>query len=168
MQQAKVYFTDPVYARLEADVIHDAGVLSEQHVEMALWRSFERDRPGSCLGLDRVLYRRTRTAGRSTSSVPSSAAGPSSRSTSTAFGGGRADATCLRLARNRGHALRAERRRSRCCRPIGGAARHLTEPRLLRPIPRNVKVTCTSLRSSSNTIRSRQPGSRRTRAYRRS
>ena len=59
--QAKVYFTDPVYARLEVDVPPDASVLSEQQLGMALWRSFERDRAGSYLGFDRVLYHRTRT-----------------------------------------------------------------------------------------------------------
>ena len=59
--QAKVYFTDPVYARLEVDVPPDASVLSEQQLGMALWRSFERDRAGSYLGFDRVLYHQTRT-----------------------------------------------------------------------------------------------------------
>ena len=59
--QAKVYFTDPVYARLDAGVPRDAGVLSEQQLGLALLRSFERDRPGSYRGFDRVLYHRTRT-----------------------------------------------------------------------------------------------------------
>ena len=59
--QAKVYFTDPVYARLEVDVPPDATVLSEQQLGLALWRSLERERPGSYLGFDRVLYHRTPT-----------------------------------------------------------------------------------------------------------
>ena len=59
--QAKVYFTDPVYARLDGNDAPDASVLSEQQLGMALWRSFERERPGSYTGFDRVLYHRTRT-----------------------------------------------------------------------------------------------------------
>ena len=59
--QAKVYFTDPVCARLEVDVPPDATVLSEQQLGLALWRSLERERPGSYLGFDRVLYHRTPT-----------------------------------------------------------------------------------------------------------
>ena len=59
--QAKFYFTDPVYARLEVDRAPDASVLSEQQLGIALWRSFERDQAGSYLGFDRVLYHRSRT-----------------------------------------------------------------------------------------------------------
>ena len=59
--QAKFYFTDPVYARLEVDVAPDASALSEQQLGMALWRSLERERAGSYLGFDRVLYHRSRT-----------------------------------------------------------------------------------------------------------
>ena len=59
--QAKVYFTDPVYARLEVDVPLDSSVLSEQQLGTALWRSLERARAGSYLGYDRILYHRTRT-----------------------------------------------------------------------------------------------------------
>ena len=72
--QAKVYFTDPAYARLDADVTRDAGVLSEQPLGMALWRSFERDRLGSST-LASIVFCTIEhgPAGRSTSSVPSSA-----------------------------------------------------------------------------------------------
>lgn len=59
--QAKIYFTDPVYARLDGAMAPDASVLSEQQLGMALWRSFERERPGSYMGFDRVLYHRTNT-----------------------------------------------------------------------------------------------------------
>ena len=59
--QAKMYFTDPVYARLGSDEMPDESALSEQQLGMALLRSFERDRPGSFVEFDRVLYHRTRT-----------------------------------------------------------------------------------------------------------
>ena len=87
--QAKIYFTDPVYARL-APGTPDAGgdrrhgiadaldanapgtgapgagtpsteALSEQQLGMALLRSFERDDPGSTMEFGRVLHHRTRT-----------------------------------------------------------------------------------------------------------
>lgn len=59
--QSKTYFTDPVYAQLGLDAPLDAGVLSEQQLGMALWRSLERERPGSYVESDRVLFHRTRT-----------------------------------------------------------------------------------------------------------
>lgn len=63
--QAKLYFTDPIYTRLTgrgASGSHlDLTVLSEQQLGTALLRSIERDRPGSYMEFDRVLYHRTAT-----------------------------------------------------------------------------------------------------------
>ena len=65
--QEKIYFTDPIYARLVDPVGApfangpDETTLSEQQLAMALRRSLERDRPGSGSGFDRVLHHRTDT-----------------------------------------------------------------------------------------------------------
>ena len=59
--QSKIYFTDPVYAQLGLDAPLDASFMSEQQLGMALWRSVERERPGSYVESDRVLFHRTRT-----------------------------------------------------------------------------------------------------------
>ena len=58
--QAKLYFTDPVYASL-GDVGFDFTRLSQQQLGMALLRASERASPGAHLEFDRVLYHRTRT-----------------------------------------------------------------------------------------------------------
>ena len=42
-------------------MVPGASALSEQQLGMALWRSLERERAGSYLGFDRVLYHRSRT-----------------------------------------------------------------------------------------------------------
>ena len=57
--QPKLYFTDPVYARLTPDSGHDFSRLSEQQLGMALQRATERAEPGSFVGFDRVLHHRT-------------------------------------------------------------------------------------------------------------
>ena len=55
----KIYFTDPIYARLADDDWLDLSVLSEQQLGMVLLRNLERSFPGSYIGFERVLYHRT-------------------------------------------------------------------------------------------------------------
>ena len=86
--QAKVYFTDPVYARLEVDVPPTqascpssnwgsrCGAVLSAIIRAATWASTA------------FCTIKPRPERRSISSLPHSAAGPSSRSTSTAAGGG--------------------------------------------------------------------------------
>ena len=57
--QPKLYFTDPVYARLTPDSAPDFSRLSQQQLGMALLRATERAAPGSFVGFDRVLHHRT-------------------------------------------------------------------------------------------------------------
>lgn len=59
--QAKLYFTDPIYARLAGDRPQDLTALSEQQLGMALLRNFEHHEPGSYVEYSRVLHHRTRT-----------------------------------------------------------------------------------------------------------
>lgn len=59
--QEKLYFTDPIFARLTADGVHDLTLLSEQQLGMALLRGLEADEPGSYVDFGRVLYHRTPT-----------------------------------------------------------------------------------------------------------
>ena len=131
--RAKVYFTDLVYARLDAGVPATLPSCPSSSSGMALLRSFERDRPGSYLGFDRVLYHRTRTH-REIDFVSVELGDWAHRAEvrRRPLAAGRADAACFTLARHRRHALGAQPRRSRCPRPAGGtagaAARQLTEP----------------------------------------
>ena len=55
----KIYFTDPVYARLADDDWLDLSVLSEQQLGMVLLRNLERSFPGAYIDFERVLYHRT-------------------------------------------------------------------------------------------------------------
>ena len=57
--QPKLYFTDPIYARLAPDTGYDISRLSQQQLGMALLRATERAAPGSFVGFDRVLHHRT-------------------------------------------------------------------------------------------------------------
>ena len=57
--QPKLYFTDPIYARLAPDAGYDISRLSQQQLGMALLRATERAAPGSFVGFDRVLHHRT-------------------------------------------------------------------------------------------------------------
>ena len=57
--QPKLYFTDPIYARLTPDSAPDFSRLSQQQLGMALLRATERTAPGSFVGFDRVLHHRT-------------------------------------------------------------------------------------------------------------
>ena len=62
--QAKLYFTDPLYASLGTDPDGawrgvDFGQLSEQQLGMALLRATERRAPGTLLGYDQVLHHRS-------------------------------------------------------------------------------------------------------------
>ena len=59
--QAKLYFTDPVYARLAPSIGFDLPRLSQQQLGMALLRASERAGPGAHVEFDRVLHHRTRT-----------------------------------------------------------------------------------------------------------
>ena len=59
--QPKLYFTDPIYARLAPDAGYDLSRLSQQQLGMALLRATERAAPGSFVGFDRVLHHRTAT-----------------------------------------------------------------------------------------------------------
>ena len=59
--QAKLYFTDPVYARLAPGAGFDFPRLSQQQLGMALLRASERAGPGAHVEFDRVLHHRTRT-----------------------------------------------------------------------------------------------------------
>ena len=59
--QPKLYFTDPIYARLAPDAGYDLPRLSQQQLGMALLRANERAMPGSFVGFDRVLHHRTAT-----------------------------------------------------------------------------------------------------------
>ena len=59
--QAKLYFTDPVYARLAPNPGFDLPRLSQQQLGMALLRASERAGPGAHVEFDRVLHHRTRT-----------------------------------------------------------------------------------------------------------
>lgn len=59
--QPKLYFTDPIYARLAPDAGYDLARLSQQQLGMALLRTTERATPGSFVGFDRVLHHRTAT-----------------------------------------------------------------------------------------------------------
>ena len=58
--QAKLYFTDPVYAFL-GGAGFDFTRLSQQQFGMALLRASDRASPGAHLEFDRVLHHRTRT-----------------------------------------------------------------------------------------------------------
>ncbi len=59
--QEKIYFTDPVYARLASGSVVDDTAMSEQQLGMALLRSLERDDGGRYMSFDRVLFHRTKT-----------------------------------------------------------------------------------------------------------
>ncbi len=60
--QAKVYFTDPVFARLtQHPEALDAGALSEQQLGMTLLRCLTRKDPADFFNFDGVLHHRTRT-----------------------------------------------------------------------------------------------------------
>ena len=58
--RAKVYFLDPVYARLGGPPPDDS-LVSEQQLGMALLRSLERERPGSFMEFNQVLHHRSNT-----------------------------------------------------------------------------------------------------------
>ena len=58
--QKKIYFTDPVYGLLTPRRV-DLSVLSEQQLGVALLRSLEREKPGSYVHSDGVLYHRTKS-----------------------------------------------------------------------------------------------------------
>jgi uncharacterized protein len=62
----KVYFTDPLYARLAGTIdeqlrVPDASRITEQQVGLALARAIERDHPGAFATESRVMYARTRS-----------------------------------------------------------------------------------------------------------
>lgn len=57
--QKKLYFTDPVYARLVAGPAPEPSVVSEQQLGLALLRSIEAQEPGSYTGFDRIMYHRS-------------------------------------------------------------------------------------------------------------
>ena len=59
--QAKLYFTDPVYAHLAPDDGSDFARLSQQQIGMALLRASERASPGAYVESDRVLHHRSRS-----------------------------------------------------------------------------------------------------------
>ena len=59
--QAKLYFSDPLYARLAPGAGSDFTRLSQQQLGMALLRASERAAPGAHVEFDRVLHHRTRT-----------------------------------------------------------------------------------------------------------
>lgn len=59
--QSKLYFTDPIYARLTPESAPDFSRLSQQQLGMALLRATERAAPGTFVGFDRVLHHRTAT-----------------------------------------------------------------------------------------------------------
>jgi uncharacterized protein len=64
--QEKVYFTDPLFARLaelrnEGARALDSSVLSEQQLGLALLRGLESEHPGSYANYTSVMYRRTAT-----------------------------------------------------------------------------------------------------------
>ncbi len=59
--QAKLYFSDPLYAGLAPGAAPDFTRLSEQQLGMALLRASERTGPGAHVEFDRVLHHRTRT-----------------------------------------------------------------------------------------------------------
>ena len=59
--QAKLYFSDPLYARLASGAAPDFTRLSQQQIGMALLRASERAGPGAHVEFDRVLHHRTRT-----------------------------------------------------------------------------------------------------------
>ena len=121
--QAKAYFTDPVYARLEVDVPPDAGVLVR-----------------AAIGDGAVAQSRARSCGQLPGPRPRS--GPSNpdpkgdrfRRSRTRrldhrvevrrrpLAAGRADAACLLMAQHCRHALRVEPRRSRGGSHPGSAA----------------------------------------------
>lgn len=59
--QEKVFFTDPIYARLTYDGPPDLTTLSEQQLGMSLLRHIEARHPGRYLDGDRVMHHRTAT-----------------------------------------------------------------------------------------------------------
>ena len=59
--QAKLYFADPICARLAGDRPQDLTALSEQQLGVALLRNFERHEPGDYVEFSRVLHHRTTT-----------------------------------------------------------------------------------------------------------
>ena len=59
--QPKLYFTDPIYARLTPDSVPDFTRLSQQQLGTALLRAKERTAPGSLVGYDQVLHHHTAT-----------------------------------------------------------------------------------------------------------
>ncbi len=52
--QEKLYFTDPIFTRLQPDSSTDSSLLSEQQLGVALLRALEREEPGTYLEFDRV------------------------------------------------------------------------------------------------------------------
>ena len=59
--QEKLYFTDPMFARLFPESPADSSLLSEQQLGMALLRGLEREEPGSFLDFDQVLHHRNKS-----------------------------------------------------------------------------------------------------------
>ena len=59
--QTKIYFTDPIYARLAPGAGPDFTRLSQQQLGMALLRASEKAEPGAYVEFERVLHHRTRT-----------------------------------------------------------------------------------------------------------
>ena len=122
--QAKVYFTDPVYARLEVDPCPptQASCPSSNWG----WRCgavLSAIDAGSYLGFDRVLYHQTRT--RKEIDFVGPDLGGWAIESKYVDGRWRRDAQtleCLRMARHCRHALRVEPRRSRGGSHPGGAA----------------------------------------------
>ncbi len=57
--QRKLYFSDPIYTRLEPGPTPDVSVLSEQQLGMALLRNAEMSSTGTYFDFDRVLYHRS-------------------------------------------------------------------------------------------------------------
>ena len=85
--QPKLYFTDPIYARLAPDSASDLTRLSQQQLGMALLRATERAAPpGSLVGYDQVLHHHTATRKKVNLSARTSAVSPSSPSMSMAGG----------------------------------------------------------------------------------
>lgn len=59
--QEKLYFTDPMFARLFPESPPDSSLLSEQQLGIALLRAQEREVPGSFLDFDQVLHHRNKS-----------------------------------------------------------------------------------------------------------
>ena len=59
--QEKMYFTDPIFTRLQPDSSTDSSLLSEQQLGIALLRALEREEPGTYLEFDRVLHHRSKS-----------------------------------------------------------------------------------------------------------